>query len=120
MRPFVYSPGFGGLMAVAAAVIAALGVTATLGQRSRGEQRERWWSRFSWLVDRAGTQLDLELVIALLDQLTDTARRLRDPDLIAFAENYAQAAYGSWLDATAPPGRHSGHTETEPRRGDTR
>lgn len=108
--PFVYSPGFGGLMAVVAAAIAAVGVAATLAQRSRAERREQWWSRFSWLVDRAGTQLDLDLVIAMLDQLAETARRLRDPDLVAFAEHYFRTAYASWLAEGSPIGRHSGHT----------
>lgn len=55
----------------------------------------------------------------MLDQLTDTARRLHDPDLVAFAEQYLRTVYQSWLAESSPPGRHSGNTEPRPTEGGT-
>jgi len=45
-------------------------------------------ARFTWVVDHSAEDLGITLTASMLDQLTATARRLHDEDLIAFAERY--------------------------------
>ena len=55
----------------------------------------------------------------MLDQLTTTARQLRDPDLIAFAERYTRHVYAE-LPSPSPRPRHQAHTRAEQPEGDQR
>jgi len=101
--PFTHTAGFGGLCAVIAAVITAAGVAVTLLVRSRVARRDAWWARS----------------VSMLDQLTTTARQLRDPDLIAFAERYTRHVYAE-LPSPSPQPRHQAHTRAEQPEGDQR
>lgn len=116
--PFTHTAGFGGLMAVVAALIAASGVLVTVVQRARADRRDAWWARFAWVVDHSATDLGGPLTISMLDQLTATARQLRDDDLIAFAERYTRHVYAE-LPAHSPTARHQAHTGPDDE-GDTR
>ena len=108
-EPFTHTAGFGGLMAVVAALIAASGVVVTVIQRARTDRRDAWWARFAWVVDHSATDLGGPLTISMLDQLTATARRLHDDDLIAFAERYTRHVYAEFAEAS-PVARHQAHT----------
>ena len=107
--PFTHTAGFGGLMAVVAALIAASGVLVTVIQRARSDRRDAWWARFAWVVDHSATDLGGPLTVSMLDQLTATARQLRDDDLIAFAERYTRHVYAEFAE-TSPTPRHQAHT----------
>jgi len=117
--PFTHTAGFGGLCAVIAAVITAAGVAVTLLVRSQVARRDAWWTRFVWVVDHSGSDLGGPLTVSRLDQLTTTARQLRDPDLIAFAERYTRHVYAE-LPSPSPRPRHQAHTRAEQPEGDQR
>jgi hypothetical protein len=110
--PFTHTAGFGGLMAVVAAVIAAAGVLITVGQRAHAGRKDQWWARFTWVVDHSAEDLGITLTASMLDQLTATARRLHDEDLIAFAERYTRHVYAE-LPAHSPTARHQAHNGPE-------
>lgn len=115
-EPFTHSPGFGGLMAVVAAIIASGGVAITVIQRGRTARRDEWWSRFVWLLDRSA-DLGSALTTSMLDQLTTSARKLRDDDLLAFAERCTENAY---IGASSADPRHEAHNGPEQNEGDRR
>lgn len=89
---FFLSPGFGGLCAVIGAAIAYGAATVATRQKVRTDtdQRrqaevDRAWSRFVWLVSHR-QEFNLPLIASLMTQLTSTADRLGDQDLVAFAQ----------------------------------
>lgn len=75
---FLVSPGFGGLMAILAAIIAT--TVALLQHRHNKVQQnlERWWQRLNWVVDKTFVVDDKErlpqsVAISVLWALNDTS-----------------------------------------------
>jgi hypothetical protein len=117
VEPFTHSSGFGGLCAVIAALVAAAGIARTVRQRERSERRDQWWQRFAWLNDHT-SRINNHLALRLLDQLTASARALRDDDLVAFAQERAREVYGEVRASTLPTPQLGPHTEDdEPQEG---
>ncbi len=111
--PFTHSPGFGGLGVVVAAIIAAGGVAVTITQRGREARRSEWWQRFTWLIDHTA-ELSVPLLFTLLDQLSISAKRLHDVDLIAFAQEYTADAYNDLLgQPDSPTPANDAHNDTD-------
>lgn len=106
--PFTHTAGFGGLCAVIAALIATTGVLITVIQRHRTDRKEQWWGRFIWVVGHSATDLGITLTASMLDQLTTTARRLNDDDLLALAERYTRHVYAE-LHEPSPGARQQAH-----------
>ena len=116
--PFTHTAGFGGLCAMIAALIATTGVLITVIQRNRTDRKEQWWGRFVWVVDHSATDLGVTLTASMLDQLTTTARQLKDDDLLALAERYTRHIYAE-LNEPSPGARHQAHNEPEHEGGKT-
>ncbi|MGW4945568.1 hypothetical protein ACWEOZ_28715 [Actinoplanes sp. NPDC004185] len=79
---FMTSAGFGGLMALAAALVAARIAAAQLRHTKSQQQLERWWSTLTWVYDRAIVEQDKRAALpdhvtfAMLSQL---AERVQTP-----------------------------------------
>lgn len=82
--PFTHTAGFGGLCAVIAACIAFAAASVNAWVTRRNNKIKEWWDRYTWTLDRAET-LGAWPTYELLSQLTETAAKLGDKDLIAFA-----------------------------------
>ena len=50
-QDWVMSPGFGGLAAVVAAVVAFLGVGRTVKAQREADRKQQWWDRARWALD---------------------------------------------------------------------
>ncbi|GAA2003549.1 hypothetical protein JL107_02695 [Nakamurella flavida] len=86
---FFLSAGFGGLCAVIGAAIAYAAATLATRQKSKTDADQRRqgevaaaWDRFKWVMDHRD-EFSPALTISLTIQLTQTADRLGDPDLVA-------------------------------------
>jgi hypothetical protein len=77
---FLTSAGFGGLMAVAAALIAARIAARQLRHTKAQQLQERWWDTLTWVYDRAVVEKDKRralphhVTFALLTQLAEHAQ----------------------------------------------
>jgi hypothetical protein len=77
---FLTSAGFGGLMALAAALIAARIAAAQLRHAKVQQLNERWWSTLTWVYDRAIVEQDKRAALphhvtfAMLSQLAERAQ----------------------------------------------
>lgn len=103
---FFTSTGFGGVCALAAALIAFAAAQLSTRQRRqtdqatlagaavaqadqrREEEIQRCWDRYVWLVDHID-EVGLPLAAGLLTRITDTAVRLEDRDLVEFSRQLA-------------------------------
>lgn len=113
--PWVYTAGFGGLCAVVASVIAFAAALITTRQRRAAERASQLWVRYVWLIDRGDT-ISVDLLIALLGQLTRSAAALGDADLVAFTREYTVELFASFGDETAetsPELPTAGHTGSD-------
>lgn len=103
---FLTSPGAGGLGALVAAIIIGwvtlrssihrrLDAAETAAQkdaqaaqiRSHQEQ-ERWWGRFTWLVELPATSLPFEGRLAMIAELKAQADLMEASDLVAIVDAY--------------------------------
>lgn len=116
-EPFTHSPGFGGLCAVVAAVFAATAAILTVNQRTRADNRSAWWDRFTWIVDRIGTDLTGPLAIEMLSQMESAARKLHDDRLVEFIQTYTQHVYRDNA-SLSPDGAAEGDTEDDDQNDD--
>lgn len=77
---FLTSAGFGGLMALAAALIAARFASAQLRHTKAQQQHERWWETLTWVYDRAVVEKDKrralphQVTFTMLTQLAERAQ----------------------------------------------
>ncbi|WP_433365439.1 hypothetical protein ACQPZX_35830 [Actinoplanes sp. CA-142083] len=77
---FLTSAGFGGLMALTAALIAARIAAMQLRHTKSQQQHERWWSTLTWVYDRAVVDGDKRAALphhvtfAMLSQLAERAQ----------------------------------------------
>jgi hypothetical protein len=77
---FLTSAGFGGLMALTAALIAAWIATQQLRHTKSQQLNERWWNTLTWVYDRAVVEKDKRLALphhvtfAMLTQLAERAK----------------------------------------------
>lgn len=77
---FLTSAGFGGLMALTAAIFAARIAAAQLRHTKAQQLNERWWSTLTWVYDRAIVEQDKRAALphhvtfAMLSQLAEHAR----------------------------------------------
>ena len=103
---FFNSAGFGGVCALAAALIAfaaaqlstrqrqrtdratLAGASAARADQRREEEIQRCWDRYVWLVDHID-EVGIPLAAGLLARITDTAVRLGDRDLVEFSRQLA-------------------------------
>jgi hypothetical protein len=75
---FLVSPGFGGLMAILAAIIATTAALIQHRHNKLQQSLERWWQRLNWIVDKAFVADDKErlpqsVAISVLWALNDTS-----------------------------------------------
>jgi len=77
---FLTSAGFGGLMALAAALIAARIAALQMRHTKAQQLRERWWETLTWVYDRAVVDegkraaLPQHVTFAMLNQLAERAQ----------------------------------------------
>jgi len=77
---FLTSAGFGGLMALAAALVAARIAALQLRHTKAQQVHERWWSTLTWVYDRAVVENDKRAALphhvtfAMLTQLAEHAQ----------------------------------------------
>ncbi len=96
-EPFTHTAGFGGMCALIAAVIAFLAASVNAWVTRRNNKIKEWWDRYTWTLDRADT-LGAVTTYQLLAQLTTTAAKLKDQDLIAYARQSTVELYNAMLD----------------------
>lgn len=124
---FTHTAGFGGLCAVAAAIIAFAAAALSTHQRRQADtanlretQRrreleahdhdvQRCWDRYVWLIDQADN-IGIDLVISLLARLTESAEKLGEPDLVAFTREFTLDLFAA--AGGAYPSREPGETGT--------
>jgi len=53
---FLISPGFGGLAALTAALLAFMVARRNAAQEREAARQERWWASLTWVYDRATTE----------------------------------------------------------------
>jgi hypothetical protein len=107
---FFLSPGFGGLCAVLAAVIAYGAATLATRQKTRNDAQQRRqddiarvWDRFVWVMEHR-EEFNPVLTADLLDQLIGSGERLADEDLVALGQRISQELFRDGQDSpTLPP-----------------
>lgn len=104
---WLYSPGFGGVMALLAAGVAFFAAHRTINShrtietdRRDKEQsladQDRCWEMFRWAVEDG--RLDPFTVLGVLKHLRSEAKRLDDKALLGVLSTYTQTALKSVLD----------------------
>lgn len=138
---FFNSAGFGGVCALAAALIAfaaaqfstrqrrqtdratLAGAAASHADQRREEEIQRCWDRYVWLVDHID-EVGIPLAAGLLARITETAVRLEDRDLVEFSRQLAaellETVAGPPIIAPSAPARptREGHTGDSDEEGD--
>jgi hypothetical protein len=104
---WVMSPGFGGLAAVVAAVVAFIGVSRTVKAQREANRKQQWWERARWALD-----------LTLEDDSTTRAIGFEVLDALARSE-YASEHEAEVIDAAVAPALEAyvNQGEDEPARG---
>ncbi|AGZ43252.1 hypothetical protein [Actinoplanes friuliensis] len=105
---FLTSAGFGGLMALTAALIAARIATQQLRHTKSQQANERWWTTLTWVYDRAVVEKDKRVALphhvtfAMLTQLAERAQQPPADRLQQSSIKSILAMFEATDDGTAP------------------
>ncbi len=109
-EPFTHTAGFGGLCALASALIAFSAAWLTLRQRQRADSSalaeaqarrledrrnseiERCWNRFTWILDKRESLADT-IVLFLLERQTEISAQLDERELMGFAHEFTKEIF---------------------------
>ncbi|WP_040385125.1 hypothetical protein [Demetria terragena] len=109
LSTFVTSPGFGGLAAVAAAVIAYRGATKGVRAQNARAIEDRWWEQAKWATEKlAGDDNDVALGLSTLNFLIEHAPP--DSNAVAFVRHavFPVVNASGLLDAGSIVEEHAG------------
>lgn len=106
LADWVRTPGFGGAAAVAAAVVAFLGVRRSNATQRENARKAQWWDRLKWAVELALSPDEAQSAAGLTALEAITEATGFDPDEANFIANIANLFLGG-----DPSGRLEGEED---------